>query len=480
MNWIGGQRLPSNTEKWLTRYSPNGAEPSVSFPQSDIIDVVLAFQSAQKAYLDWKKTTIEVRSNFLQTVAQKIEDRSEELAKIQSQDQGMPIRFSRTESLPRTVKIFRKTAECLGDLMPQENIKVDNGDSVQQRYCSIGVVGILTPWSDPLVILARQISAAMAAGNSIILKPSEYAPDTANSMAGIVTETLQEMSLPTGVFNLVHGIGAEVGAALAQHPGVPALSFTGQIDNGREVLRLSSEFLKKVNLQLGGKNSILVFAGVDLEHVAEQIVQNQIRFHSQTCLHGARLMVQDKIQSEFLEHLRAKFRNLRVGSSLDEATDVGPLGNVDQFEKFNRAVSLAVREKGKLHIDLSSSETSKGYFVRPSMVSDLTQCSVLQQEEVIGPFLSLSSFKYQHEAVKLANSVSTMQQAAFVFHPDREKLEKINFQLEAGRIGLNTFEVWPNEAWTSLGSKGLGIGVSSGQELFEFYSSRRLTRQQFP
>lgn len=476
MNYVGGTFVEPAAQKWFSHLSPSTGDRNCEVPDSEFLDVVRAIQAAHKASAGWAQLSPQERAESLNRLADRFESASEELALIQSTDQGMPVQSSKKESLPKVVETFRSYARLiLNETSPSA---VSAKSVFYGNRMPIGVVGILTPWSDPLVSLALRVAPALAAGNSVVCKPSEHAPESAQAFA----EVVDQAGLPSGVFNLVQGRGESAGRALVQHPGLSTLSFTGQTENGREILRESAEFLKKTQLFLGARNPVLVFGDIDLEKAMPQIVKNCFSFHGQTCQRGSRLFVQENVYKRFLELFEAEAGKMKIGDPASETTQMGPLVSDAHAKKFQSNVSQALAEKGKLLFGGEGAPSGldpklqSGFYVRPTAVYDLTLCSTLQQEEVIGPLVTIASFKYQHEAIKQANN-SPFGQVAYLYMTDVSKAARVALKLEAGRVFVNAKSPLDDSRLSFGGIKNSGLGRDGAMESIRFFSRETVIAQ---
>jgi acyl-CoA reductase-like NAD-dependent aldehyde dehydrogenase len=476
LNFIGGEFVEPSTKSWFEKLAPSTGSAIAEVPDSDLLDVVRAIQSANKAWTTWQKTEVNQRVDLLLAIAEGLAKNSERLARLQSLDEGSPLQYALKTSLPRASELFRHYARLIQT--GQEKSLVGGREVFSSHRLPYGVAAILTPWCDPFVNLASRTAASLAAGNVVIAKPSELAPQSAQAFA----EVLHSAGLPSGVFNLVQGRGDKAGRALVGHPGISLISFMGQSATGREILGQSGEFLKRTHLALGARNPVLVFAGVDLKKAMPAIVSSTMSFYGQTCLRGSRVFVQETIYDQFLESYQAEVAKLKVGDPLSDQTSLGPLISRELRTHFEAAVEQSASEKGKVLFGGSGlpegldGSLSKGFFVRPTAVFDLTLCSTLQQEEVVGPLVTIASFKYQHDAVKQANN-SPLGQAAYVFEPQGAKALRVAQKIEAGRIFINPSGPLWDERMEFGGLKTSGLGREGGEELLNFFSKRTLISQ---
>jgi aminomuconate-semialdehyde/2-hydroxymuconate-6-semialdehyde dehydrogenase len=475
-NFIGGEFVEPSTKSWFEKLNPATGSNMAEVPDSDLLDVVRAIQAANKAWGTWQKSEVSQRVELLLAIAEALTSQAERLAGLQSLEEGSPYHDALKNSLPRASGIFRHHARLLETSL--EKSLIGARETFSSHRLPYGVTAILTPWCDPFVNLASRAAASLAAGNVVIAKPSELAPQSAQAFA----EVLHSAGLPSGVFNLVQGRGDKAGRALVGHPGLSLISFMGKTTTGRDVLAQSAEFLKRTHLALGARNPVLVFAGTDLKKSMPAIVAATMPFHGQTCLRGSRVFVQETIYDQFLESYQAEVAKLKTGDPMHEQTSLGPLVSPDLKARFEAAVSQSETEKGKLLFggrgvpDGLEGAFKEGFFVRPTAVFDLTLCSTLQQEEVVGPLVTIASFKYQHDAIKQANN-NPFGQAAYVFEPQAARAMRVAQKIEAGRVFINSSGPLGDVRMGFGGLKTSGLGREGGEELLNFFSKQTLISQ---
>jgi aminomuconate-semialdehyde/2-hydroxymuconate-6-semialdehyde dehydrogenase len=454
LNFIGGHFVPAVDGSFFPHLQPSTGQAEGDIADSDLLDVVKAVQAANQARADWlRKTGIE-RAAILTRVADLLESKTHELALLQSRDQGTPFTYSRDLSLPRAIAYFRFHASKLLE-------------APTRTHLPVGLIAAITPWSDPIAQLASRTAPALAAGNTIVAKASEFAPASAQAFAKI----LNDAGLPAGVFNLVQGRGAKAGAAVANHPGLSTISFTGRTETGQKIVSIGAESMKRVHTALSAQNAVVIFPTTEVEKRAQMAAEICVISKPQICLRGARVFVQDALYKDFLEAFKLAVDRLKQGPAELESTQIGPLANLELKEKFNQARALAISEKGKVlcGVEQGDSSDSSGYFVRPTVIYDLNFCSTLQQQEIVGPFVTISSFKYLNDAVKSANN-SPMARAAYVFEDDPEKAVRVAQKIESSQIFCNqTAQALDAELeFTQL--KSSGFGDENGLALSRFFS----------
>ncbi|MES2855690.1 MAG: aldehyde dehydrogenase family protein [Bdellovibrionota bacterium] len=438
-NFVSGEFIPPREGKYFDHLNPSTGLTSCEVPDSDLLDLVKAIQSANKASATWIKLTANERGEFLNKIADAVERDADLLSRVQARDIGTPVRYAKSISIPATIRRFRDAASTI--------------ESETNDRHPLGVVSVVTTWSDCFDTLAQRVAPALALGNVVIAKPSEYSPECAHHFARIMSEA----GLPPGVFNLVQGRGAVVGEAIAQHPGLHHIAFCGSTETGQKFMSEAAEPLKRLHLAMGSKNPVLVFPGVDLKATAQIVARITAGCHPAQCLRGSRLFLQDGIFKEFLALLEDEFKSMKQGDPLDPETEIGPLISEHTRQLYRDAVSQALGEKGKSS-GSAVITAAEGFFVNPALISDLTYCSTLQQTEVMGPLVTATSFKYQYDAVKYAN-VNPFGHTGFVFEADAEKARKVGAKLETGQTFLNLRNLPSYTFNTGLKASGLGQSV---------------------
>ena len=463
-HWIGGRRVGSAAT--FTDISPIDERPIAEIARGTSAEVSEAVQAARQAFGRWSSTSPERRASVLNAIADGIERRAEELAQVETCDNGSLLRSHRRGVMPRAAHNFRFFADWLGRLGPGD-LEIA-GHREQVSWAPSGVTAVITPWNAPLMLATWRIAPALAAGNTVVAKPPEWAPLTASLLADITAEA----GLPDGVFNVVQGIGAEAGAPLAAHPDLARVCFTGSVATGRLVAAAAGAQLTPVSLELGGKSPLLVFADADLDLAVRHAV-GQYDNAGQVCLAGTRLLVDEQVADEFTERFLDGAAALRQGDPRDDGTDVGPnitrahLERVDGFVR--RAVAAGARPLlgGTVNSDLG------GLYYRPTLLAGAKPGSEILTEEVFGPVLTLQTFSGEDEAVALANG-TRYGLAATMFTGDHDRAERVSARLVAGTVWVNCFFV--RDLRAPFGGAGLsGIGREGGTWSFDFYGDVKNT-----
>jgi len=463
-HWIGGQRIPS--ARTFTDVSPIDEQPLAEVAAGGPAEVDAATAAAAAAFPGWAATSPGDRADLLRAIADGIERRAEDLAQVETLDNGALLRSHRRGVMPRAARNFRFFADWLGELGGGD--LEFSGHQQEVSWAPSGVTAIITPWNAPLMLATWRIAPALAAGNTVVAKPPEWAPLTASLLADIT----REAGLPDGVFNVVQGLGAEAGAALAAHPSVARVCFTGSVATGRNVAAAAGAQLTPVSLELGGKSPLLVFADADLDLAVDNAV-GQYDNAGQVCLAGTRLLVDAVVADEFLARFLERAAALRQGDPRDEQTDIGPNITRAHLEKVDGFVRRAVADGARVLLGGGVNPELGGLYYQPTLLAGARAGSEILTEEVFGPVLTLQTFGSEDEAVALANSTK-YGLAATLFTGDRERASRVSARLVAGTVWVNCFFV--RDLRAPVGGAGQsGIGREGGTWSFDFYSDVKNT-----
>lgn len=468
-NYIDNEFKPSANATTLENIDPSTATSYSSLPSSDAIDVVYAVKSSKKAFERWKNTSAQERATWLNKIADDIELNLEAYAEAESKDTGKPLWLARSLDIPRAVENFRFFANRILNY-ESKSYQMQNIISYVQRP-PIGVCALISPWNLPLYLLSWKIAPCLAAGNVAICKPSEVTPMTAFLLA----KTLSSVGLPKGVCNILFGLGSEVGEALISHPGVSVISFTGGTQTGKKIAQIAAPYFKKISLELGGKNSAIILKDANLKKAVEVCIKSSFLNQGEICLCTERIFIQDEIYEEFKELFLKEVKNLKVGDPTNDETFMGPLISEAHLLKVLDCIELAKKDKAKIlyggeRVDpLELSEGLRaGYYLKPTVLEDLSDCSELQQDEIFGPVVSLRPFKYAHEAVKWANT-TPYGLCATLFTQDISKAHKLSASLDVGTVWVN--------CWLKRdlrvpfgGTKASGLGREGGDYSLDFFT----------
>lgn len=470
-NFIGGEFKPAMAARFMDVYDPARGAVYAKAPDSEAIDVVQAIQAANKAFLAWSELAPAKRAEYLNNIADLIEENKLALAEAESRDMGKPLWLALESDLPRTILNFRYFAALVnGDQTLSK--KFDNRALEYVRREPLGVTGLISPWNMPLYTLTYKIAPSLAVGNVAVCKPSELSPMTAFELAKI----MQKAKLPPGVCNFIFGRGETAGATLVSHPGVPLISFTGGTETAEKIQKVAGPMMKRLSLELGGKNANLIFKDADLKNAVKGAIRASFLNSGQICLCGSRLLVQEDIYKEFMVEFKKAASEIVIGDPHDKNTFMGPLVSREHREKVMAAIEQARKEEGKVtlggRVPTNLPATlADGYFLEPTIIEDLTNCSELWQREIFGPVVTVMTFKYPHDAVKWANT-SSYGLSASLWTQDISRAHKIAAQIKAGTVWINTWGL-RDVAVPFGGFKLSGIGREGGEDSLRTYSESK-------
>ncbi|MBT6580686.1 MAG: aldehyde dehydrogenase [Bacteroidetes Order II. Incertae sedis bacterium] len=444
----------------------NGARYTTA-PASSYADIEAAFQAASAAFKAWSTTPPAERSSWLNRLADAIEENLDAFAQAESKDSGKPISVAQTVDIPRAIANFRFFATAILQDASEAYTDVSGRINFTVRH-PLGVVGCISPWNLPLYLFSWKVAPALAAGNCVIGKPSEVTPYTAH----LLGETLEKIGFPAGVFNIVHGHGPEAGAALVAHPGIKAISFTGGTQTGRLIGEQAGRDLKKVSLELGGKNPTLVFADADLDEAVDGAARSAFSNQGQICLCGSRILVEQSIYPQFRDALAARVRSLHVGDPSEAMTQVGALVSAAHRDKVLSYIQLAKDEGGHILCGgvskIVEGRCEKGYFVAPTLLDGLPADCRTNQEEIFGPVATLMPFETEEEAIALANGTQ-YGLAASVWTSNVNTAHRVGQALESGIVWINCW--MERDLRTPFGGvKSSGMGREGGWYALRFFT----------
>jgi 5-carboxymethyl-2-hydroxymuconic-semialdehyde dehydrogenase len=457
-HWIGGVRVAS--ESTFTDLSPIDEQPIAEVSAGAAEEVNAAVQAAQYAFPGWAAMPRSERAELLRNVADGIDARAEELARVETRDNGSLLRSHRRSVMPRVGMNFRFFADFLEKLdHPGGEIR---GHRERVSYDPAGVTAIITPWNAPLMLATWRIGPALAAGNTVVAKPPEWAPLTASLLADITSEA----GLPTGVFNIVQGTGADAGAPLTAHSGIRRLAFTGSVPTAGVIARAAAPNIVPLSFELGGKSPLVIFADSDFD-LAVTLAIEQFDNSGQVCLGAFRILVEDSIADRFTEAVLAMARTIVQGDPRDEQTDMSCLITRQHFEKVDGFVRRALASGAKAILGGSPNEELGHLYYRPTILADAEAGSEILTEEVFGPVLTIQTFSSEEQAVGMANS-TRFGLAATLITGDPDRAARVSARINAGTIWVNCFFVRDLEA--PFGGNGRsGIGREGGIYSFDFY-----------
>jgi aminomuconate-semialdehyde/2-hydroxymuconate-6-semialdehyde dehydrogenase len=464
-NFIGGNFAPPRGGAYLDDINPATEETIAQIPDSDEGDVADAVAAAKAAFPAWSRTPAAERSRLLLKLADLVEQNLDELARMESIDNGKVISLARRLDIPRAVLNFRFFATAI--LHDAGNAHVTDAAALNYTLRQpLGVAGLISPWNLPLYLLSWKIAPAVASGNTCVAKPSELTPLTAFRLS----ELVRDAGIPPGVINIVHGLGSKAGRALTCHDDVAAISFTGGTVTGAAVAANAAPRFKKLSLELGGKNPNLIFADADLEDAVATTLRSSFWNQGEICLCGSRIFVERSIHDAFVERFAAATRNLRLGDPLDETTDIGALISAAHLEKVTGYIEMAKEEGGTI-VTGGKRADRKGFFVEPTIITGLgTDCRVLQ-DEIFGPVVTVTPFDDEEEAIAFANS-TRYGLSATVWTSNLTRAHRVAAALDAGTIWINCWLLRDLRVPFG-GMKESGVGREGGFESLHFFTEAK-------
>ncbi|MFJ3468716.1 aldehyde dehydrogenase family protein [Pseudomonas sp. NPDC090201] len=471
-HYINGRWVSGNSINRITAYDPSLGQPFDELDAADAAQVDEAVTAARRALPNWSKAGAVTRADYLQGFADSLEERRENLISLLMQNNGKP-RHEASVDIDDAVATFRYYANLIRPLNGQPDNAVALSTvafSSHVRLEAIGVVGLIVPWNFPLVTSAWKLAPALAAGCTVVLKPSEITPLTEQ----VYGQIADELELPAGVLNIVMGL-ADTGAALSDHPGIDKLSFTGSNAVGSLVMRTAATYCRPVTLELGGKSAILVFEDCDLDQAVEWIIAGICWNAGQMCSATSRLLVHESIADALMLRLKSAFEKLRIGNPLTGEVDMGPLTSKAQWVKVNEYLAIADAEGLHCLTGAGTLQSGPGWFVSPTIYCDVPSNSRLWTEEIFGPVLCTQRFATQEQAVAMAND-SRFGLVATVISTDLARAERVAEALDVGHVWINSVQVvFAQTSWG--GTKGSGIGRELGPwGLSAYQSVKHITR----
>src|SRR5947209_980134 len=463
--FIGGKWLDSVSGKTFATGNPATGETICQVAEGDKADIDLAVKAARKAFEDgpWPRLSAAERGRLLHRLADLIEQNQEELAALETLDNGKPYRDSMAADLPLTIKCYRYYAGW-ADKIHGKTIPVEGNYFCYTRHEPVGVVGQIIPWNFPLLMQAWKWGPALATGCTIVLKPAEQTPLTALRVAALA----QEAGFPDGVVNVVPGYGPTAGAAVSGHMDIDKVAFTGEYLTGQIVSEAAAKSnLKRVSLELGGKSPNVVFADADLDAAVEGAYFGLFFNQGTYCCAGSRLFVEDRIPDQFVEKLVKKAKSRKVGDPFDPTTEQGPQVSQEQFDKVMGFIEAGKKEGAKL-LTGGNRVGSKGYFIEPTVFDDVKDEMKIAREEIFGPVMNVLRFKDANEVIQRGNR-TFYGLAAAVWTRDITKAHRIANGLRAGTVWVNCYDVF-DAAAPFGGFKQSGIGRELGEYALQMYT----------
>ena len=469
-NYINGKYTPPISGAYFDNVNPSLGLKYSSIPDSDNQDIQSAVDAASEAFPGWSQLNSEKRSRIMLKIADLIDQNLEKFALAETIDNGKPISLSRKIDIPRASANFRFFATAILHFASESHLM----DGVAINYTTrtpIGVVGCISPWNLPLYLYSWKIAPALAAGNTVVSKPSEITPMTAYLLGEICTEA----GLPPGVLNIIQGKGNKAGQAIVEHPDIKAISFTGGTVTGQKIAVTAGPMFKKLSLELGEKNPNIIFEDCDFEETLTHTIRSSFSNQGQICLCGSRIFIQKSIYSKFKKAFIERSNRLKIGDPIQKDTEIGAIVSAPHMQKILSCIELAKKEGGTIltggeQMKLDG-DCSKGFFIRPTIIEGLDHACRTNQEEIFGPVVSISPFDTQEEVVAYSNSTS-YGLSATIWTQNLQIAHQVAQQLKSGIIWVNCWLL--RDLRTPFGGmKNSGVGREGGFEALRFFTETK-------
>lgn len=464
-NYINGGLVKPQSNQWIDNFEPAKGVVYGQIPESGEADVEAAYQAALAAFPGWKNTAAEDKFKVLNRIAELIDERQEMLARAESRDQGKPVWLAKNE-IKRAAQNFRFFATAAVQFASESHAMEDRAINYTLRN-PLGVVGCISPWNLPLYLFSWKIAPALAAGNCVVAKPSEFTPMTAY----LLSEICMEAGLPAGVLNIVHGTGGIAGQAIVAHPGIKAISFTGGTVTGRHIASVVAPMFKKMSLELGGKNPNIIFADADLDKAVKTTISSSFLNQGEICLCGSRVFVERSVYEKVKVKLVTAVNDLRTGDPADDNTRVGAIVSEPHFRKVLGYIDLAREEGAKVLTGgnaLQPEGFENGWFIAPTILEGLDAYCRTNQEEIFGPVITITPFDTEEEVLTWANSTN-YGLACTLWTQNLTRAHRIAAAIETGIVWINCWLL--RDLRTPFGgTKQSGVGREGGWEAMKFFT----------
>jgi acyl-CoA reductase-like NAD-dependent aldehyde dehydrogenase len=452
--FIDGRFVEAESGQTLPTLNPHDNSVIADVAMAGAADIDKAVAAARRAFPAWARMAAADRGRILLRLADLIEANAEELARLESLDTGHPLKDSRALDVPRTAACYRYFGG-MADKFQGDVVPVESGFLNYLLREPLGVVGQVVPWNFPLMFTSWKMAPALAAGNTIVMKPAEITPLSSLKIA----ELMAEAGMPAGVVNILPGLGSVAGQYLAEHPGVAKIAFTGSTATGRRIVQASAGNLKKVQLELGGKGANIVFDDANLTAAVNGSAWAIFHNQGQACIAGSRLMLHERIADEFLDRFTALARSIRLGNPLHAATEMGPLTSAQHRDRVLSYVDVAREQGGEVLSGgraPAAAELAKGCYVEPTVVRARSARDRIAQEEVFGPFVTVLTFKDDDEALAIANGTD-YGLGSGLWTRDLQRAHRVAGALHAGMVWINSYKrVNPGSPFGGVGQSGYG------------------------
>ena len=466
-NYINGKLENNNSNcNYIDIFNPSIGEVYAQCQDSSKRDLNNAIKSAENSFLEWSEKKQKYRSDFLFLIADIIEDRLDEFAKAESIDNGKPYSLSKSLDIPRSIQNLRFFAETALNFQDPIYHQKDIISYILRQ--PLGIVGTISPWNLPLYLFTWKIAPALVSGNCVIAKPSEITPYTAYLFSKVCIEA----QLPSGVLNILHGRGEFIGNQIVKHKKIKAISFTGGTETGKKIAKETSKKIKKISLEMGGKNPAIIFDDCDYNKMINSVVKSSFLNQGQICLASSRIYIQDTIYEKFKKDFLAKIKKLKIGNPFKDNIDQGAIVSFEHLSKIKQYIQYAKDENGKILIGGKrpniKGKYSSGWYFYPTVIENLSQNSILNQDEIFGPVVTISKFNNEEEVIAMANNTD-YGLAAIIWTENSVKAHKLSQVLETGLVWINCW--LERDLRTPFGGiKNSGFGKEGGKYALEFFT----------
>lgn len=466
-NYINGRLIEPKSKNYINNYNPATGEIYSLIPDSNDDDVNSAIESAKSAFPYWSKLKNSERSQWLEKISNEIHNQLDELAVAESIDNGKPLKLAKAVDIPRARDNFKFYASAIQHFASESHHTTEGMINFTLRK-PVGVAGCISPWNLPLYLFTWKIAPALAAGNTVVAKPSEITPMTAY----LLSEICHKIGLPAGVLNIVHGLGSSTGNSIISSDDIDLVSFTGGTSTGAHIAKIVAPKFKKMSLELGGKNPNIIFDDCDFDEAIRTSLNSSFANQGQICLCGSRILVQRGIYEKFKNEFVAQTNKMIVGDPMNDQSRLGAIVSKPHYEKILSYIELAKEEGGSILSGGTSvklaGNLSEGWYIRPTIIEGLDQQCRTNQEEIFGPVVTIQPFDTEEEAVELANS-SNYGLAATIWTSDLSKAHRCSENIKSGIIWVNCW--LQRDLRTPFGGmKNSGVGREGGWEALRFFT----------
>ena len=466
-NYINGRLIEPKSKNYINNYNPATGKIYSLIPDSNDDDVNSAIESAKSAFPYWSKLKNYERSQWLEKISNEIHNQLDELAVAESIDNGKPLKLAKAVDIPRARDNFKFYASAIQHFASESHHTTEGMINFTLRK-PVGVAGCISPWNLPLYLFTWKIAPALAAGNTVVAKPSEITPMTAY----LLSKICHKIGLPAGVLNIVHGLGSSTGNSIISSDDIDLVSFTGGTSTGAHIAKIVAPKFKKMSLELGGKNPNIIFDDCDFDEAIRTSLNSSFANQGQICLCGSRILVQRGIYEKFKNEFVAQTNKMIVGDPMNDQSRLGAIVSKPHYEKILSYIELAKEEGGSILSGGASvklaGNLSEGWYIRPTIIEGLDQQCRTNQEEIFGPVVTIQPFDTEEEAVELANS-SNYGLAATIWTSDLSKAHRCSENIKSGIIWVNCW--LQRDLRTPFGGmKNSGVGREGGWEALRFFT----------